>query len=114
MSIVKKILCVAEKNDAAKNIALILSKNKMVRREGRSRFNKLYCFDLENYLNSKAQLIVTSVSGHLMHFEFANQYREWDKFTTEALFSAEVHRNVATDMKDIELTLRFFTFLLPL
>lgn len=41
----KRVLCVAEKNDAAKNISAILSQNRAVRREGRSRFNKLYCFD---------------------------------------------------------------------
>lgn len=102
----KKVLCVAEKNDAAKNIASILSKNRMIRREGRSRYNKLYCFEIDNCLGSKAQIVFTSVSGHLLSLEFGTQYREWDKFTTEALFSAQVFRNVPVNMKEIEMTLK--------
>lgn len=41
----QRILCVAEKNDAAKNISALLSNNHLVRKEGRSKYNKLYCFD---------------------------------------------------------------------
>ena len=39
---VLKVLCVAEKNDAAKNIASLLSRNNFSRREGFSKFNKIY------------------------------------------------------------------------
>nr|KAF6274319.1 DNA topoisomerase III alpha [Myotis myotis] len=42
---VRKVLCVAEKNDAAKGIADLLSKGRMRRREGLSKFNKIYEFD---------------------------------------------------------------------
>lgn len=39
-----RALFVAEKNDAAKSIAAILSRGTSTRREGRSRFNKIYQF----------------------------------------------------------------------
>lgn len=102
----KRVLCVAEKNDAAKNIASILSKNRMIRREGRSRYNKLYIFDIDNFLGCKSNVVFTSVSGHLLNVEFSNEYREWNKFTIEALFSAEVFKNVPPNMKEIEMTLK--------
>uniref|UniRef100_A0A5F9CPC7 DNA topoisomerase n=1 Tax=Oryctolagus cuniculus TaxID=9986 RepID=A0A5F9CPC7_RABIT len=41
----RKVLCVAEKNDAAKGIADLLSGGRMRRREGLSKFNKIYEFD---------------------------------------------------------------------
>lgn len=39
-----RALFVAEKNDAAKSIAAILSRGTSTRRDGRSRFNKIYQF----------------------------------------------------------------------
>uniref|UniRef100_A0A2I2Z268 DNA topoisomerase n=1 Tax=Gorilla gorilla gorilla TaxID=9595 RepID=A0A2I2Z268_GORGO len=46
---VRKVLCVAEKNDAAKGIADLLSNGRMRRREGLSKFNKIYEFDYHLY-----------------------------------------------------------------
>ena len=40
-----KVLNVAEKNDAAKNIANIMSQGATNRREGFSQYNKIYEFD---------------------------------------------------------------------
>ena len=37
-----KVLNVAEKNDAAKNIAMLASNNQTTRKEGFSKFNKIY------------------------------------------------------------------------
>ena len=71
-----KVLNVAEKNDAAKNIANIMSGGRANRREGFSQFNKIYEFD---YMvqGQQAEMVMTSLSGHLLNMEFAPQYRKW-------------------------------------
>ncbi len=56
-----KVLCVAEKNDAAKSISRILAQmsNRVVTtREGRSVYNKLYCLE-SNYRNGRADIVFT-------------------------------------------------------
>ena len=45
-------------------------------REGFSKFNKIYEFDY-NILNHNSTMIMTSVSGHLLNYEFTGQYRKW-------------------------------------
>uniref|UniRef100_A0A8C8ZEP3 DNA topoisomerase n=1 Tax=Prolemur simus TaxID=1328070 RepID=A0A8C8ZEP3_PROSS len=52
---VRKVLCVAEKNDAAKGIADLLSSGRMRRREGLSKFNKIYEFDYHLYGQAELQ-----------------------------------------------------------
>uniref|UniRef100_G1RUU7 DNA topoisomerase n=1 Tax=Nomascus leucogenys TaxID=61853 RepID=G1RUU7_NOMLE len=52
---VRKVLCVAEKNDAAKGIADLLSNGRMRRREGLSKFNKIYEFDYHLYGQAELQ-----------------------------------------------------------
>ncbi|MCJ8746417.1 hypothetical protein PDJAM_G00141560, partial [Pangasius djambal] len=42
---IKKVLCVAEKNDAAKGIAEIMSSGRSRRREGYSVYNKIYEYE---------------------------------------------------------------------
>lgn len=42
-----RALFVAEKNDAAKNIASILSHGKLSRRDSRSKWNKIYQFQAD-------------------------------------------------------------------
>ncbi|KAJ8967382.1 hypothetical protein NQ317_018526 [Molorchus minor] len=64
-----RYLNVAEKNDAAKNIASILS-NGPTRREGLSTYNKIYEFDTQVF-GEQARMTMTSVSGHLLNYEFA-------------------------------------------
>ena len=56
-----KVLNVAEKNDAAKNIANIMSGGRANRREGYSHFNKIYEFD---YMvqGQQAEMVMTSLS----------------------------------------------------
>uniref|UniRef100_A0A915DD97 DNA topoisomerase n=1 Tax=Ditylenchus dipsaci TaxID=166011 RepID=A0A915DD97_9BILA len=93
----KRVLCVAEKNDAAKHISHILSRNHCALREGRSKFNKLYCFEGD-------VLVFTSVSGHLTALEFDKAYKNWDQRNISALFSAPVIRSIPDNMSGIELT----------
>lgn len=71
-----RVLNVAEKNDAAKNIADIMSHGRMNRRDGRSVYNKIYEFEY-NLFNQRCKMIMTSVSGHLLNLEFSGAYRKW-------------------------------------
>ena len=88
-----KVLNVAEKNDAAKNIANIMSGGRANRREGYSHFNKIYEFD---YMvqGQQAEMVMTSLSGHLLNMEFAPQYRKWYSCNPIALFDAPLAKGV--------------------
>ncbi|KAI2581729.1 DNA topoisomerase III alpha [Homo sapiens] len=82
---VRKVLCVAEKNDAAKGIADLLSNGRMRRREGLSKFNKIYEFDYHLY-GQNVTMVMTSVSGHLLAHDFQMQFRKWSvQFSREGL-----------------------------
>lgn len=70
-----RILNVAEKNDAAKNIAEIMSQGRYQRREGLSKFNKIYEFDYRIF-NNICKMTMTSVSGHLLNLDFVSEYRK--------------------------------------
>ncbi|XP_043513149.1 DNA topoisomerase 3-alpha [Frieseomelitta varia] len=86
---VMKVLNVAEKNDAAKNIAGYLSRGTCNRREGLSKYNKIYEFT--SYLwNQNCEMIMTSVSGHLLNYEFTGAYRKWNGCHPLTLFDAPV------------------------
>ncbi|XP_071870527.1 topoisomerase 3-alpha isoform X1 [Bombus fervidus] len=86
---VMKVLNVAEKNDAAKSIAGYLSRGSSKRREGLSPYNKIYEFN--SYLwNQNCEMIMTSVSGHLLNYEFVGAYRKWQGCHPLSLFDAPV------------------------
>lgn len=71
-----RVLNVAEKNDAAKSIAGIMSRGTCRRRDGRSVYNKIYEFDY-NLFNQQCKMVMTSVSGHLLNIEFTGSYKNW-------------------------------------
>lgn len=83
------VLNVAEKNDAAKNIAAYLSRGTYKRREGLWLYNKI--FEFNSYLwNKNCHMIMTSVSGHLLNCEFVGIYRKWQSCHPLSLFDAPV------------------------
>lgn len=84
-----RILNVAEKNDAAKNIAEIMSQGRYQRREGLSKFNKIYEFDYRIF-NNICKMTMTSVSGHLLNLDFVSEYRKWHSCAPSELFDAPV------------------------
>nr|XP_003702899.2 PREDICTED: DNA topoisomerase 3-alpha isoform X3 [Megachile rotundata] len=86
---VMKVLNVAEKNDAAKNIAGYLSRGTSKRREGLSPYNKIYEFKSQVW-NQNCDMIMTSVSGHLLDFQFVSAYRKWQSCHPLSLFDAPV------------------------
>lgn len=95
-----KVLNVAEKNDAAKNIAGILSRGTCNRREGQSKFNKIFDFRCNvPQLGGQCDMTMTSVSGHLMGFDFEQQYNSWQACRPEALFDARVIQDIKKEDK---------------
>ncbi|XP_042770380.1 DNA topoisomerase 3-alpha isoform X3 [Panthera leo] len=101
---VRKILCVAEKNDAAKGIADLLSNGRVRRREGLSKFNKIYEFDYHLY-GQNVTMIMTSVSGHLLAHDFQMQFRKWHSCNPLVLFEAEIEKYCPENFVDIKKTL---------
>uniref|UniRef100_A0A131YRD8 DNA topoisomerase n=1 Tax=Rhipicephalus appendiculatus TaxID=34631 RepID=A0A131YRD8_RHIAP len=92
-----RVLNVAEKNDAAKNIAELLSQGRFQRREGLSKYNKIYEFDYRIF-NSMCKMVMTSVSGHLLNLDFVSGYRKWHSCAPSELFDAPV-AEICTDQK---------------
>ncbi|XP_047505100.1 DNA topoisomerase 3-alpha isoform X6 [Pieris napi] len=99
-----KYLNVAEKNDAAKNIALHLSRGTSRRREGLSQYNKIYEFEAE-VLGQKSQMVMTSVSGHLLALEFVGAYKNWQSCNPLTLFDAPVFKFCPENYEKIKKTL---------
>uniref|UniRef100_A0A0N5A5K3 DNA topoisomerase n=1 Tax=Parastrongyloides trichosuri TaxID=131310 RepID=A0A0N5A5K3_PARTI len=102
------VLFVAEKNDAAKSIAQLLSKGTCTRKEGKSKFNKIYEFTTEVF-GSQRQVSTTSVSGHLMGIDFGQEYQKWENCETGTLFDAPIEQFIIENMKNIEFTLRDYS-----
>ncbi|XP_013926805.1 PREDICTED: DNA topoisomerase 3-alpha [Thamnophis sirtalis] len=100
----QKVLCVAEKNDAARGIADILSNSRMRRREGMSKYNKIYEFQYHLF-NQNVTLIMTSVSGHLLAHDFKAPFRKWHSCNPLVLFDAEIEKFCPENYMDIKRTL---------
>ncbi|XP_007939652.1 DNA topoisomerase 3-alpha [Orycteropus afer afer] len=101
---VRKVLCVAEKNDAAKGIADLLSNSRMRRREGLSKFNKIYEFDY-HLCGQNVTMVMTSVSGHLLAYNFQMQFRKWQSCNPLVLFEAEIEKYCPENFVGIKKTL---------
>ncbi|XP_025418842.1 DNA topoisomerase 3-alpha [Sipha flava] len=99
-----RVLNVAEKNDAAKNIAGHLSGGNLQRREGFSKFNKIYEFS-HSFQGTPSTMIMTSVSGHLLGYEFQGSYRSWSSCSPLELFDLPVVKECPKDYLDIKKTL---------
>ncbi|XP_049801714.1 DNA topoisomerase 3-alpha isoform X1 [Schistocerca nitens] len=99
-----KILNVAEKNDAAKNIAYFLSGGHSRKREGLSKYNKIYEFEYTVF-GQRSQMIMTSVSGHLLGMDFVSGYRKWSSCSPLLLFEAPIVKFCPKDYEQIKKTL---------
>ncbi|KAI8853138.1 DNA topoisomerase [Chytridium lagenaria] len=103
----RRVLCVAEKNRAAKEISQILA---LVgsRRYDIGRFQRRYlilrcagntkCTYIKNYGFSSTfegnacQVVMTSVKGHVMEYEFEIPYRNWTSCAVSKCFEAPVEK----------------------
>uniref|UniRef100_A0A669QA73 DNA topoisomerase n=1 Tax=Phasianus colchicus TaxID=9054 RepID=A0A669QA73_PHACC len=101
---IRKVLCVAEKNDAARGIADLLSNSRMRRREGFSKFNKIYEYDYQMF-GQNVTMVMTSVSGHLLAHDFKLPFRKWNSCNPLALFDAEIEKYCPENYVDIKRTL---------
>ncbi|KAM9305439.1 DNA topoisomerase 3-alpha [Gastrophryne carolinensis] len=101
---IQKVLCVAEKNDAAKGIADIMSSGRMRRREGLSKFNKIYEYEYHLF-GRDVTVNMTSVSGHLLALEFQGHLKSWHSCNPVSLFDAEVEKYCPNDYVNIKKTL---------
>ncbi|XP_068002650.1 DNA topoisomerase 3-alpha isoform X2 [Melanerpes formicivorus] len=101
---IRKVLCVAEKNDAARGIAELLSNSRMRRREGFSKFNKIYEYDYQMF-GQNVTMVMTSVSGHLLAHDFKMPFRKWHSCNPLALFDAEIEKYCPENYVDIKRTL---------
>ncbi|XP_066595164.1 DNA topoisomerase 3-alpha [Prorops nasuta] len=93
---IMKVLNVAEKNDAAKNIANIISRGGSRKREGLSKYNKIYEFNTQLW-NKNCEMIMTSVSGHLLGYDFQGIYRKWQSCNPLSLFDAPVFKSCTNE-----------------
>ncbi|CAF3998599.1 unnamed protein product [Rotaria sp. Silwood1] len=100
-----RVLNVAEKNDAAKSLARLLSKNSASMREGFSRFNKIYEFNYQLF-NQPVQMLFTSVSGHMMNYDFTAAHNSWSNSDPVVLFDAPIQKKITDRATDIEKTLK--------
>jgi DNA topoisomerase-3 len=104
--IAMRILNVAEKNDAAKTIASIAGKGRSQMRDGLSKFNKIYEFDYQLFNNQQCKMVMTSVSGHLLNFDFVQQFRSWQSCDPVELFNAKVQKQCPEAYDKIRQTLQ--------
>ncbi|XP_053194618.1 DNA topoisomerase 3-alpha isoform X1 [Scomber japonicus] len=101
---ITRVLCVAEKNDAAKGISEIMSNGRSRRREGLSKFNKIYEYEYHLF-GQNVTVSMTSVSGHLLGLEFKAPYQKWHSCSPVLLFDAEVEKYCPDNMVQIKRTL---------
>ncbi|OSD06958.1 prokaryotic type I DNA topoisomerase [Trametes coccinea BRFM310] len=93
-----RVLCVAEKPSIAKSITQILSGGQYTTRNSRNKYIKNYDF---NYPQTNSFFTVTSVTGHVMEYDFNIMYSKWTSCDPFALFEAPVECKVKNDAKTI-------------
>lgn len=91
-----KVLNVAEKNDAAKSISDLLSRGRFNRKEGFSVYNKIYQFPYQ-VRGQACDMLMTSVSGHLLNYDFGDTYRKWNSCPAVQLFDLPVTKMCRDD-----------------
>jgi DNA topoisomerase IA len=66
-----KVLSVAEKPSVAKQLALVMNRGQLPpRRAGKSPYNGNYMLQTTILGNEQSDMVMTSVSGHMMDLEF--------------------------------------------
>ena len=110
-----RVLCVAEKPSIAKSVTQILSGGQFttvslyissdslcalasMQRNSRNKYIKNYDFA---YPQSNASFTVTSVTGHIMDYDFSPVYSKWTSCDPFLLFDAPIVCKVKDDAKTI-------------
>lgn len=76
----------------------------ILQREGYSQYNKIYEFEAE-VIGANSQMVMTSVSGHLLALEFASAYKHWQSCNPLSLFEAPVYKYCPQNYENIKVTL---------
>lgn len=102
-----RVLNVAEKPSVAREISQILSNGRSRRvcyaggiwflttlqRDGFSKYNHVFEFPY-HLRDTDCEMVVTSVTGHLMETAFVNEHKPWAAYDPALLFDAPVHKIV--------------------
>lgn len=72
-------------------------------REGLSTYNKIYEFDAD-VMGQQCQMVMTSVSGHLLALEFVGTYKSWQSCNPLLLFDAPVFKYCPDNYKNIKVS----------
>jgi DNA topoisomerase-3 len=96
-----RILNVAEKPDAAKKIATILSNNRFRRLPGKSQYNYIFEFEMM-FQGTQVTMVVTSVSGHLMELEIDPKYKIWQSCDPTVLMQLDTQVKKTVKSEDGE------------
>eukprot|EP00002_Diphylleia_rotans_P017927 TRINITY_DN3478_c0_g1_i14.p1 TRINITY_DN3478_c0_g1~~TRINITY_DN3478_c0_g1_i14.p1 ORF type:complete len:725 (+),score=106.47 TRINITY_DN3478_c0_g1_i14:45-2219(+) len=99
-----RALNVAEKPSVAKEISAILSSGNPSRRNGFSPYNGIFEFGYQ-IQGQQVDMVVTSVSGHLMEIDFPETFRNWSSTDPSSLFTAPIEKRVPQDKEPIQKTL---------
>lgn len=91
-----RVLCVAEKNSIAKEVAHILSGGRVRARDSAWKFVKNYDFSCELPQLGMCDVTMTAVSGHVLTTDFGPEYA-WGKCAPGRLFQAPLVTKVAPD-----------------
>lgn len=67
-------------------------------------YNKIYEFET-NVRGQNVKMVMTSVSGHLMSYDFVSSYRGWSACDPQQLFDAPVRKACIQDNEPIKKTL---------
>jgi len=97
LSVMARVLNVAEKPSVASAIASILGEGRAKKSQGQSPFNPIFEFPCHLPGVGRVTMVVTSVAGHLLENEFEGKYKGWSNVDPSALFfDAPVTRLVPT------------------
>lgn len=82
-----------------------------LQREGLSVYNKIFEFNVQLW-GQNCQMVMTSVSGHLLNYEFIGTYRKWQGCHPLTLFDAPLSKQCSDESyikikKTLEREVRF-------
>jgi DNA topoisomerase III len=101
------VLSVAEKPSVAKELAKILAGGEAnyQRRPGHSQYNQLFEINNCPFRGQRVNMVLTSVTGHLMEIEFEREFKSWNGCRPLELFEAPIKKSVKKENEKIETTL---------
>ena len=99
------ILSVAEKPSVAKELANIIGQGRASRRNGASPYNPMFDINGCEWRGGQANMIITSVTGHLMEIEFEAAYKGWGSCNPQELFTAPIIKHVKKENEGIKTNL---------